>query len=54
MWQVWHTLQLLRAYYVFFQTVVAIVMGGIIYAIMRKVGKPIAEFLDGKSQVGWL
>ena len=36
------------------QTVIAVIMGGIIYAIMRKVGKPVAEFLDGKSQVGGL
>lgn len=27
-------------------------MGGIVYFMMKKIGKPIAEFLDGKSQVG--
>lgn len=32
------------------ETMVAAVMAGIIYAIMRKAGKPIAEFLDSKSQ----
>jgi hypothetical protein len=28
-------------------------MGTVVYALMRKVGKPVGEFLDGKSQVGW-
>lgn len=32
------------------ETVIGVVLGGIIYAIMRNIGTPVAEFLDGKSQ----
>ena len=33
------------------ETVVAVVMGGVIYALLRKVGKPITEYIDTRNQV---
>lgn len=33
------------------ETVVAVVMGGVIYAMLRKVGQPITEFIDDRNQV---
>ncbi len=34
------------------ETVILGVMGGVIYWLMTKVGKPVGEFLDTRSQVG--
>lgn len=33
------------------ETVVALVVGGVIYACLRKVGKPITEYIDDRNQV---
>lgn len=33
------------------ETVTALVMGGVIYALLRKVGKPITEYIDDRNQV---
>ena len=33
------------------ETVVAVVMGGVIYALLKKVGQPITEFIDARNQV---
>ena len=34
------------------ETVVAVVMGGVIYALLRKIGKPVTEYIDARNQVG--
>ena len=36
-----------------FQTVLAFVMGTTLYVLAKKVGTPIAEMLDARSQVGY-
>ena len=33
------------------ETVIALVMGGVIYAVIRKVGQPITEYIDDRNQV---
>ena len=33
------------------QTVTAVVVGGVIIWLVKKVGKPVAEYLDDRSQV---
>ena len=33
------------------ETVIALVMAGVMYALMRKVGKPITDFIDARNQV---
>ena len=33
------------------ETVVAVVMGGVIYYLLRKIGPPITEYIDDRNQV---
>jgi len=35
------------------QTLLAVIFGGIVYMLMRRIGKPVADFLDEKRQVSW-
>ena len=44
----------LVTYFIHLQTVVVVVMGGVIVWLIKKIGQPVAEFLDGRSAVSTL
>ena len=33
------------------ETIVAVIMAGVIYAMLRKIGKPATEYIDSRNQV---
>ena len=40
-----------EVYVITSETVTAVVMGGVVFWLIRKVGKPITEYIDARNQV---